>query len=127
VETDSHPEREAPLGLDLPVIASERPLDGERGVGGAPRAVLVSDGRAKERHHPVAGVLVDRALKPVDLGRDQLEASVHDAVHVLGIQLLGERGEARDVGEEDGSEMPRGIGDHRAPVFERRARRGTSR
>ena len=102
METDSHLERKTALGLHLPVVASEPSLDGERGVGRAPRAVLVSDGRAEERHHTVAGVLVDRPLEPVDLGRDQLEASVHDSVHILGIQLLGERGEARDVGEEDG-------------------------
>jgi hypothetical protein len=144
VETDPHLQREPALGLHLPVVISECPLDGERGVSRAPRAVLVSDGRAKERHHAVAGVLVDRALEPVDLGRDQLEASVNDAVHVLGVQLLGESGEARDVGEEDGNltalaleggprpedlvgEMPRGVGDHRTPVRERGGRRGTRR
>ena len=135
VEADPHLQGKAALALDLPIVVSERPLDRERGVRRPARAVLVSDRGAEERHHAVARVLVDRALEPVNLGRDQLEASVHDAVHVLRIQLLGERGEARDVGEEDGhlaalaleggtrtedlvGEMPRRIGRHRTAVGE---------
>src|SRR5262249_36392188 len=62
----------------------------------------------------VAGVLVDRALEPVHLRRDHLEAVVDDAMHFLGVQLLGQRGESGDVAEE--------YGDLTSLSFERRAR-----
>jgi hypothetical protein len=44
--------------------------------------------------------LIDGALEAVDLGRDQLEAPVHDPVNVLGVELFGERRETGHVGEE---------------------------
>ena len=52
----------------------------------AMRVVLVGDRRAEERHHAVAEELVDGALVRVDGGEDDLEASVHDLVDVLGIE-----------------------------------------
>jgi hypothetical protein len=63
-------------------------------VNGATRAVLVGDGRAEERHHSVAGVLVDRALESVDFRGDRFEATVHDLMNVLGVPTLGEAREA---------------------------------
>ena len=69
---------------------------------GAARAVLVRDGRAEERHHAVARVLVDRALEAVDLGGDGLEAAIDDLVDVLGVAPLGQAREPGDVGEEHG-------------------------
>jgi hypothetical protein len=66
------------------------------------RAVLVGDGRAEQGHHAIAGVLVDRALEPVHLGRDALEAAVDDLVHLVRVEPLGHGREAREVGEEDG-------------------------
>ena len=79
-----------------------RALDPERGVDGAPRAVLVRDGRAEEGHHAVARVLVDRALEAVDLGGDGLEAPVHDLVNILGVKPLGQAREPGDVREQHG-------------------------
>ena len=58
---------------------------------GAPRMVLVGDGRAEQRHDAVAQELVDRPLVAVHLGEHQLERAPHDAVNVLGIQPLAER------------------------------------
>src|SRR3989449_2193584 len=101
VDADPHLQTEAALGLELLRVIAERLLDSERRVDGAPRSVLVGDGRAEERHDAVARVLVDRALEPVDLRSDQLEAALDDAVHVLRIELLGERREPGDVGEEN--------------------------
>ena len=57
----------------------------------APRVVLVRDGRAEQRHDPVAEELVDRALVAVHLGQHQLEGARHEAVDVLGVEPLGER------------------------------------
>ena len=73
---------------------------------GAARAVLVRDGCPEQRHHAVARVLVDRALEPVDLGGDRLEAALDDPVHLLGVEALGERGEPSEIGEEHGHLTP---------------------
>src|SRR3989441_7555977 len=114
VDADPHLQTEAALGLELLRVIAERLLDSERRVDGAPRSVRVGDRRAEERHDAAARVLVDRALEPVDLRSDQLEAALDDAVHVLRIELLGERREPRHVGEEDR--------DLAALALERRAR-----
>ena len=68
--------------------------------------VLVRDRRAEQRHDPVAGVLVDRALEAVNaLGEDREEA-IHDPVPLLGIDLLGELHRALHVGEEHRHLLP---------------------
>src|SRR5262245_16392822 len=67
----------------------------------APRAVLMGDRRPEQRHHAIAGVLVDGALKPVHLGGDALEAAVDDLVHLFRVELLGNGRETREVGEKD--------------------------
>ena len=54
---------------------------------------------AEQGHHAVARVLVDRAVEAVYFRRDALEAAVDDLVHDLGVELLGEGGEASYVGE----------------------------
>jgi hypothetical protein len=67
-----------------------------------PRAILVGNWRTEQRHHAIAGVLVDRALKPVHLGRDPLEAVVDDLVYLLGVEPLSHGRETREVGKEHG-------------------------
>ena len=74
----------------------------ERRVAGAPRMVLVRDRRAEQRHDPVAGVLVDRALEAVNAVGEDREEAIHDLVPLFGIDLLGELHRALHVGEEDG-------------------------
>ena len=54
----------------------------------------------EQGHDPVARVLVDRALETVHLGGDPLEAAIDEVVHDLGVELLGQRGEARHVSKE---------------------------
>jgi hypothetical protein len=56
----------------------------ERRIAGSLRVVLVGDGRAEERHDPVARVLVDGSLEAVDAVRQDLEEAIQDAVPLLG-------------------------------------------
>ena len=69
------------------------------------RMVLMGEGCAEEGHDAVAGELVDRPLVLVDLIHEDLEAAIHDPVDLLGVELLGEGGEVRHVGKEDGDEL----------------------
>ena len=71
-------------------------------VAGPPGVIFVRDRCAKQRHDPVAGVLVDRALEAVNAVGEDLEEAIHDPVPLLGIDLLGEIHRALHVGEEDG-------------------------
>jgi hypothetical protein len=63
----------------------------------APGVILVGDGRAEERHDPVAEELVDRALVAVHLGEHEIEGTPHQPVDLFGIDPLRERGEPRHV------------------------------
>jgi hypothetical protein len=102
VEADAHPDGRPVAGLDLAAEITHRALDAERGVHGAARAVFVRDGRAKQGHDAIAGVLVDRPFEPMDLCRNRLETPVHDLMHILGVAPLGRAREAGDVGEHHG-------------------------
>ena len=62
--------------------------------------VLVGQGGTEEGHDPVPGELVDGPLVAVDLIHQYPEAPVHDLVHFLRVQLLGEGGVAGHIGEE---------------------------
>ena len=77
-------------------------LNTQGGVHRPAWTIFVRERRAEQGHDPVAGVLVDRALEAVHLGRDALEAAVDDVVYHFGVELLGERSETRHVGEQDG-------------------------
>ncbi len=70
------------------------------------RGVLVSDGRAEQRHEAVARQLVDDALDPVDLAEGELEVLVEKIVVLLGVEPLGDRGRPHQVAEENGHELP---------------------
>jgi hypothetical protein len=64
--------------------------------------VLVGEGRAEQRHQAVAEELVHGSLVAVDLRQHQLKGVIHDLMDVLGIEVLGQGGERRDIDEEDG-------------------------
>ncbi len=100
VETDSHLEAPVETWRQLAAQVTDAALDREGGVSGAPGRVLVRDRRAEQGHDPVAGVLIDRALEPVHLGRDHLEATIDDGVDLFGITALGERAESGQIGEQ---------------------------
>ena len=52
--------------------------------------ILVGDGRAEERHDPVARVLVHAPLEPVHAVGQDLEEAIENHVPLLGIDLARE-------------------------------------
>ena len=100
VEALAHLELDAALLLELGAIAGHGRADTEGRVHRSLRVILVGDGRAEQRHDPVAEELVHGALVPVHLGQHQLEGAGHEGVDLLGIEARGDRGEAGDVHEE---------------------------
>ena len=98
VDPDSERERRRrPLGS---------PADGllhrERGLDGAHGVVLVCDGSAVDGHDRVADELLDPPLSPLDFLGQLREGVGHQSAELLGIEVLGERREADEVGEEHG-------------------------
>jgi hypothetical protein len=75
-----------PARRELALVALERARDAQRRVHGPARVVLVGDGRAEQRHDPVAQELVHRALVAVHLGQHELEGPAHELVHLLGVE-----------------------------------------
>src|SRR5919197_4940050 len=69
--------------------------------------VLVGGGYAEDGHPRVADELLDRAALAPDLFRHSLEVIAHERPHVFWVHLLGARGRAHDVGEENGDELER--------------------
>jgi hypothetical protein len=105
VQSLPHLEVDATLGLQALMQPGQPVTDAERGMHGPDRMILVANRRTEERHEAISEELVYRALVPMDLGKHHIEGAVHQAVDVLGIQALGQRGEARDVHEEHGDEL----------------------
>ena len=101
---DPHPQREPQAELlgKRAVQLAHRRLHREGGPDGTVRIVLVRDRRAEHRHHVVADVLVDAAAVPLDLRAQAGQAALDDRLDRLVVELLGDRREARDVGEHDG-------------------------
>ncbi len=82
--------------------------------GGAHRplgVVLVARRRAPDGHDRVADELLDRAAVALDDAPGQVEVAREQVADLLRVALLGERGEADHVGEEDGDEAA--LGDDR--------------
>jgi hypothetical protein len=98
-------EGDAALPLDVLLIARQSLADSDGCVDRPLCVVLVGDWGAEERHDAIAQELVHRALVAVDLGQHQIEGPRHQLMDVFGIQPLGQRREAGDVGEEDGQEL----------------------
>ena len=85
--------------FDQPVPDRERSSDGPLGI------VLVRGRRAEQRHHRVADELLDRPAASLELGAQARVVRLEHGAHVLGVELLGPRGEADEVGEEDGHDL----------------------
>ena len=73
----------------------------QRGLERALRVVLVGDRRAEDRHHRVAHELLHEAVIARDRLGQHLEQRVLERPYLFRIEPLGERGEARQIGEED--------------------------
>ena len=83
-----------------------RPVeDRERRADGALRVVLVRDGRAEDRHHRVADELLDGAAVALELLAHVRVVAAELGRDVLGVELLGPRREADQVGEQDGDDL----------------------
>jgi hypothetical protein len=95
------PERD-PVRSELFLVACQSAADAKRGMHRSLSMILVGDRSPEEGHDAIAEELVDGAFVPVDLGQDQVEGPGHQPMHLLGIEPLRERREARDVGEEHG-------------------------
>ena len=92
--------------LDLGRVARQRVLHPQRGAHGPLGVVLVGDRRAEQGDDGVAEQLVDAAAEQLDVGHEALEARLHQALHPLGVEVLGERRVADEVGEQDGDDAP---------------------
>jgi len=90
----------------LRVELLDRVEDTERGSDGSLGVVLVRRRRTEDRHHRVADELLDRAAEALDLRLDLGVVRAQHRPHVLGIGLVRARGEADEVDEEHGDDLP---------------------
>jgi hypothetical protein len=91
----------------LDVARLDRPVaDRERCAHGAFRVVLACDRRAVHGHHCIADELLDRPAEALQLGAEPVVIRDEDVAHVFGIEVLGARREADEVGEEHGDHLP---------------------
>ncbi len=100
VETDPDAHLHSTLTSELLGQPADRLLDGEGGLRRASRVVLEGNGRAEERHEPVAEKLVHGALVPVHSLGHQPERAVEQLVHPLRVEPLGKPRGLGDVHEE---------------------------
>ena len=103
----AHPHRELEPALTPHVLGERAELacQVQSGRTGALGVVFVGDRGAEERHDAVPGVLVDRALVPVNAVRKDAKQAIEEAVPLLGIDALGELHRPYDVGEEHGDQL----------------------
>jgi hypothetical protein len=86
-----------PVGADL-VAAFEQI---QRRLESARRVVLVRDRRAEDGHHGVTDEFLDKTVEARDRPGEALEQRILKRAHILGVEPLGDGGEAREVGEHD--------------------------
>ena len=115
---------ELELGLLVEDPVADRECCSHRALG----VVVVRDRGAEHGHHGVADELLDRAPEALELVAQPRMVGPEQRAHLLGIHALGARGEADEVGEEDGDDLallePRLLVDRewrRAGVAEARA------
>ena len=104
-------DRGAGAEVRQPDLVAERRDRGDQVERGANRALGVVLGRgrrAPDGHHGVADELLDRAAVQLDQPAAAVEIAREELARVLAVALLGERGEADQVGEEDGDELALG-------------------
>ncbi len=89
------------MAAQLEAIFIQVVLDIEGGADGALRIVLVGDRRTEEGQHPVAEELGDRAVVAPDGCADDAVGAGDDLLPFFGVEALGDRGRADDIGEED--------------------------
>ena len=100
VDAHAHLDDRALLPTHLLAVAGDGIADGQRGVEGAARCVLVGDRCAEEGHDPVAQDVVHCALVAVDRVHHQLDRGVHEPPCFFRINALQQFHRAAQVGEE---------------------------
>jgi len=102
VDAHAHPELDAVLGLRVGAegvdLADHVQTAAHRALG----VVLVRDRRPEEHEHAVAHEPRDGAVVPRGDRVEPAEGLADQDRPVLGVELLGDRGGAGDVGEQDG-------------------------
>ncbi len=87
-------------------LVSDQPADGllHRGgrADGSLRVVLVRGRCSEHGHDAVAGQVVDPSTDLGDIASERGEHPVGDLTDPFGIEVLGPRGEVREVTEQDG-------------------------
>ena len=76
-------------------------LHRQRGVERTLGVVLLRRRRPEDGHHRVAGELLDRAARELDLLLHRCVEALQPRTHALRVLTVGERGRAREVGEEN--------------------------
>ncbi len=89
----------------LVVELVDRREDTQRGAHCPLRIVLVRNRCAEDRHHRVADELLNRPAETLDLQFHARVVRAQPRTDVLGIGLLGRRGEADQVDEEDRDDL----------------------
>jgi len=80
--------------------------NGERGPNGTLWVVSVRDRRPEDTHDCVADELLHGSSELLELSAHLLVVRPEDVPNVLGVELLGARGEANEVHEEHGDDPP---------------------
>ena len=96
VDGNSHLELEGRIAL---VELGDCRADRESGPNGALGIVLVRHRSAEERHDGIADELLNRAAVTLELVAEARVVRREQRANVLGIELLGARGKADEVGE----------------------------
>ncbi len=100
---DAEPDRKAPVE---PLVAADPVAHGERRGDRAVGIVSVRRRKAENRHHRVADELLDRAAVLRDRFARNGVVQRQQAAHLLGVELLAERGGAGHVREQHGHDAP---------------------
>ena len=104
-ETSAWPGVDADAELELGLLVEDPVADGECRSYCALGIVLVGDRSAEHGHHGVADELLDRAAEALELVAQPRVVGPEQRAHLLGIHPLRARGEADEVGEEDGDDL----------------------
>ena len=59
------------------------------------------DGRTEDRDNGIADELLDESPAPLDLLRQLREGAGHQGAQLFGVEVLGERREPNEIGEDD--------------------------
>ncbi len=83
-------------------VALHQFLHAQGGVAGAHGVVLVGDGRAEQRHDPVAHHLVHGPLVAMDRLHHALEDGIEEPARLLGVAISQQLHRALEIGKQDG-------------------------